>query len=125
MGSALGSKKLDNLKPSGSVLSVDFAVFLTCGIVISNPRIKLNAPTTKEKMKMLVNPTEPMSRIPIKGPIAVANTVLKLKYPIPSPFLLLGITCDTIVPVDVVAIPSPTPCKRRIKKSKAILPGIK
>ncbi|MMZ60201.1 hypothetical protein D1872_222780 [compost metagenome] len=81
MGRALGSKKLDNLRPCDSELSAEFAfaVLLTCGTVISNPRIKLNAPTAKEKIKILVNPTEPMSKIPIKGPIAVANTVLKLK----------------------------------------------
>ncbi|MNP61815.1 hypothetical protein D3C76_1570380 [compost metagenome] len=79
MGRALGSKKLDNLKPCDSELPSDFALLLTCGTEINNPRIKLNAPTTKEKIKILVNPTEPMSKIPIKGPMAVANTVLKLK----------------------------------------------
>ena len=47
--------------------------------------------------------------MPKKGPTAVARTVLKLKYPIPSPLREGGSICATIVPVAVEEIPSPIP----------------
>lgn len=65
----------------------------------------------REKRKMLLNPNWVRSITPIKGPMAVAMTTLMLKYPMPSPLLEVGMICETMVLVAVVARPIAKPCR--------------